>query len=240
MNQPIVLVTGSSSGFGMLSVIELAKNGFYVIATLREMNRDGDLRKLIEKHRLNDSIMLHNLDVTSSESIEGIKKLISKMGRIDILINNAGYAGAGFAEEVPLDEYRKQFETNLFGVIAVTQAVLPMMRKQRRGKIINMSSISGLTAFPGLSPYVSSKYALEGFSESLRLEVKPFGIDVVLIEPGSYQTKIWRKGKKLAKQTVGEDSPYFPFFKWRSDRGGKSHHKNCPSKRAKKSKISNW
>ncbi len=215
MNKSIALVTGASSGFGMLSTIELAKKGFYVIATMRDINRQTDLLAHIQQNHLEEAILLHPLDVTSFESIQNVKKLLIEMGRIDVLINNAGYAAAGFAEEVPLEEYRRQFETNFFGVIAVTQAVLPIMRKQQHGKIINISSISGLSAFPGLSPYVSSKYALEGFSESLRLEVQPFGIDVILIEPGSYITKIWSKGREIeiAEKNLQEHSPYYSYIK---------------------------
>jgi NAD(P)-dependent dehydrogenase (short-subunit alcohol dehydrogenase family) len=123
-----------------------------------------------------------------------------------VLVNNAGFALGGFCEELSVEEYRLQFETNVFGVISVTQAVLPVMRKNRTGRIINMSSISGKFGFPGLSPYTASKHALEGFSESLRLEVKPFGIDVVLVEPGSYQTNIW---SSIDNTSIRSDSPYY-------------------------------
>ncbi|WP_345290140.1 SDR family NAD(P)-dependent oxidoreductase, partial [Streptomyces gulbargensis] len=136
-----------------------------------------------------------------------------KQGRIDVLVNNAGYAGAGFSEEVSVEEYKAQFETNVFGVMAVTQAILPLMRRQMSGKIINVSSISGRVGFPGLSPYIASKHALEGYSESLRLELKPFGVDVVLIEPGSYQTNIWTTGKKVAEKSLEKDSPYYETMK---------------------------
>ena len=123
-------------------------------------------------------------------------------GKVDVLINNAGYAGAGFVEEVSMEEYRKQFETNVFGVLAVTKAFLPLMRKQGQGCIINISSISGKVAFPGLSPYIASKHAIEGWSESLRLEMQPFGVKVVLIEPGSYKTNIWSTGKQVAVESL--------------------------------------
>ena len=120
-------------------------------------------------------------------------------------MNNAGVAVGGFSEELLLEDYRRQFETNFFGVIGITQAILPIMRAQGRGRIINLSSISGKMGFPALSPYVASKHALEGYSESLSLEVQPFGIDVVLIEPGSYQTNIWSAVNSIQFPSV---SPY--------------------------------
>lgn len=191
MSKKTAIVTGSSSGFGLLCVIELAKSGFEVIATMREVNKASSLLKMAKELDLLEHIHVHPLDVTSSESIDELKKYLSDFQSIDALVNNAGFALGGFSEEISIEEYRLQFETNFFGVIAVTQAVLPFMRSKRRGRIINMSSISGRIGFPGLSAYVSSKHALEGYSESLRLELKPFGIDVALIEPGSYQTNIW-------------------------------------------------
>lgn len=212
MPKKTVLITGASSGFGMLAAHRLAKAGYDVIATMRNMGKKNLLMKSIEDNGLSDRVTLLKLDVTSADSIQALTHFLNKKGKIDILINNAGYAFGGFGEEITVDEYREQFETNFFGVIAVTQAVLPFMRSQRSGKIINMSSISGLIGFPGLSPYVSSKHALEGFSESLRLEVKPFGIDVILVEPGSYSTNIWTTGKKVALVSMEASSPYYQYM----------------------------
>lgn len=209
MDKQHAVVTGASGGFGLLTSIELAKKGFYVTATMRDIKKKIALITEAERCGVKDYIEVVPLDVTSNESIIHLKGYIEEKGRIDVLLNNAGFAGAGFAEEVSLEEYRQQFETNFFGVIGVTQAILPTMRKQGRGKIINMSSISGRVGFPGLSPYVSSKYALEGWSESLRLELKPFGIEVVLIEPGSYQTSIWTSGKQVTDKSLRKDSPYY-------------------------------
>ena len=126
---------------------------------------------------------------------------------MDLLINNAGYANGGFVEEIPVEEYRKQFETNFWSYIDYS-ACFTIYERTKSGKIINISSISGQVGFPGLSPYVSSKYALEGWSESLRLEVKPFGINVALVEPGSYNTNIWEVGKQLAENHSETTSPY--------------------------------
>lgn len=213
MEKRIAVVTGSSSGFGLLTSLELAQKGFHVIATMRDMKKGLSLVKQAERLGVNARIQLFELDVTSNHSITNWRIFMEKLGRIDVLVNNAGYAGAGFVEEIPVEEYRKQFETNVFGVIGVTQAVLPMMRKQRKGRIITISSISGRVGFPGLSPYVSSKHALEGWSESLRLEMKPFGIDVVIIEPGSFQTNIWSSGKQVTENSLKIDSPYYEKMK---------------------------
>ncbi len=205
MNRKTAIVTGTSSGFGMYCAIELAKAGFNVVSTMRNVGRAEALLKLADENKVSDQIFLHALDVTSTDSIQIFKGYIKELPNIDVLVNNAGYALGGFSEELSINEYRLQFETNVFGVMAVTQSVLPFMRKNKRGRIINMSSISGKFGFPGLSPYTASKHALEGYSESLRLELRPFGIDVVLIEPGSYQTNIWSSIDNL---TIDSQSPY--------------------------------
>jgi NAD(P)-dependent dehydrogenase (short-subunit alcohol dehydrogenase family) len=206
MKRKKAIVTGTSSGFGMLCAVELAKAGFEVISTVKSLDKAENLLRLAEEKGVSDFIQLQTLDVTSEESVRDFADYLSKFSRLDVLVNNAGFALGGFCEELSVDEYRLQFETNVFGVIAVTQAVLPIMRKNRTGRIINMSSISGKFGFPGLSPYTASKHALEGWGESLRLELKPFGIDVVLVEPGSYQTNIW---SSIDNTTVNRDSPYY-------------------------------
>ncbi|KXY37386.1 oxidoreductase [Bacillus mycoides] len=208
MNKKIAIITGASSGFGLLTTLELAKKDYFVIATMRNLEKQIDLISQATKLDLQQNIKVQQLDVTDQGSIHNFQLFLNEINRIDILINNAGYATGGFVEEIPVEEYRKQFETNLFGAISITQLVLPYMREQKNGKIINISSISGQVGFPGLSPYVSSKYALEGWSESLRLEVKPFGIDVALLEPGSYNTNIWEVGKQLAENQSDTTSPY--------------------------------
>ena len=210
MNNKIAIVTGSSSGFGLLSAVELACAGFTVIAGMRNLKKSDTLMELAKSKQADKRIRVHPLDVTSKESIAAFNSFLSELPSIDVLVNNAGFARGGFSEELTLEDYRAQFETNFFGVIAVTQAVLPFMRARKQGRIINISSISGRFGFPGLSAYASSKHALEGYSESLRLEVKPFGIDVSLIEPGSYQTNIWSSMDQLE---VKEISPYLPYMK---------------------------
>lgn len=208
MDKKIAVITGASSGFGLLTTLELAKKDYLVIATMRNLNKQEDLISQATKLNLQQNIKIQPLDVTNQNSIHNFQLFLKEINSVDLLINNAGYAHGGFVEEIPVEEYRKQFETNLFGAISITQLVLPYMREQKSGKIINISSISGQVGFPGLSPYVSSKYALEGWSESLRLEVKPFGIDVALIEPGSYNTNIWEVGKQLATNQSDTSSPY--------------------------------
>lgn len=213
MENQIAIVTGSSSGFGLLTSLELARRGFRVIATMRNLQKGTELTKKAEELGITRYIEIYELDVTIEKSIQDFKRTLEALARVDILVNNAGYAGAGFVEEIPIDEYRQQFETNLFGLIAVTQAVLPMMRQQGIGKIINISSISGRIGFPGMSPYVASKYALEGWSECLRLEMMPFGIEVALVEPGSYKTNIWSTGKQVTEKSQLDDSPYYETMK---------------------------
>ncbi|HHK5597119.1 oxidoreductase [Bacillus cereus group sp. BceL035] len=208
MNKKVAIITGSSSGFGLLTTLELAKKDYLVIATMRNLEKQANLLSQATQLNLLHNITVQQLDVTDQNSIHNFQLFLKEINRVDLLINNAGYANGGFVEEIPVEEYRKQFETNLFGAISITQLVLPYMRVQKNGKIINITSISGQVGFPGLSPYVSSKYALEGWSESLRLEVKPFGIDVALVEPGSYNTNIWEVGKQLATNQSDTTSPY--------------------------------
>jgi NAD(P)-dependent dehydrogenase (short-subunit alcohol dehydrogenase family) len=203
----VALITGTSSGFGLGTTIALAQKGCFVIAAMRDLTKRGRLLEAAEQAGVSERIEVVQLDVTVPPMIESlVDEVIDRHGRIDVLINNAGYAAGGFVEELPLEEWRRQFETNVFGLIAVTRAVLPHMRAQRSGTIINVSSISGRIGFPGLAPYSASKHAVEGFSESLRLEMLPHGVHVVLIEPGSYRTSIWEKGLEQTKDLPA--SPY--------------------------------
>lgn len=206
--RPIALVTGASSGFGMHASSALVKAGFTVIASMRDVSKRGPLDKIAKMHIATEHMEVISLDVTSPQQIEEcIREIVTRHGQIDLLVNNAGYACGGFTEELPSEEWRKQFDVNVFGLIDVTRAVLPHMRERRSGRIINISSISGRFGFPGLGPYAASKHAVEGFSESLRLELLPFGIHVTLIEPGSYRTSIWQKG--LQQQSA--HSPASPY-----------------------------
>lgn len=183
------IVTGANSGFGKLITLRLAQQGYTVIAGVRQETNAKKLAEEVKNAALSESIHIEALDVTDTQSIQAFQKRLNAYAPIHLLVNNAGTAYAGFAEDVPVDQYREQFEVNVFGVMEMTQAVLPLMTSG--AKIFNMSSISGLMGMPALSPYVSSKFALEGYTESLRIELAAFGIQAALIEPGSFQTNIW-------------------------------------------------
>jgi NAD(P)-dependent dehydrogenase (short-subunit alcohol dehydrogenase family) len=207
-NQKVAIVTGASSGIGLLTSIELARNGFRVVATMRTPAKRTKLDEAAAYAHVTENIDVRRLDVTEfSTHTDFVAEVVNSYGRIDALVNNAGFAMAGFAEDCTLEELRDQFETNFFGAVSMTKAVLPVMRKQNRGHLIQISSIAGRCAHPVLSSYSGSKYALEGWSESLRLEMKPLGINVVLIEPGSFQTDIWEANAHVAKRVFDPASP---------------------------------
>jgi len=204
----IVFITGCSSGFGLVSSVYLASKGYQVIATMRNLDKRHDLLNECKPAGCNIDIL--QLDVTDVSSIDKAVDIVYKRyGRIDVLVNNAGYAICGFFEDLSEEDIRKQMDTNFFGVQNVTRRVIPIMRQKRQGKIINISSISGLYALPGLGAYNASKWALEGFSESLRYELKVFGIDVILIEPGPYKTKIFTDNACYARGFNDKKSLYY-------------------------------
>lgn len=208
LNGRTALVTGASSGFGLLISLELARRGFRVAACMRRPEASEPLRSAAREEGTEERITVFRMDVTDETSVRTAVRLASGQlgGSLDVLVNNAGAAWGGFAEEVPLDVWREQMETNFIGAVSVTRAILPLMRERGRGHIIQMSSISGVVGFPGFAPYAASKFALEGFSESLALEVRPFGIQVSIVEPGAYGTAIWDKG--FARISAAPQSPY--------------------------------
>ena len=186
----IALITGCSSGIGYETALTLARNGFCTYAGVRNTKNSDALEKKIAKEKLDLNIL--QLDVNDKSSIENaVNQIKTEEKRIDVLINNAGYGLVGFFEELRLDEIRSQFETNFFGVLTVTKKVIPLMREQKSGTIINISSGAGQVGFPGISAYVSTKFAIEGFSESLMYELFPFGIRVIIIEPGVIKTNFF-------------------------------------------------
>lgn len=208
MPERIAVITGTSSGIGLLSAIELARKGFRVVASMRDLGRRDRLDQAANTAGVADRLDVRRLDVTEFASISGfVDSVVRDQGRIDVLINNAGFAVAGFAEDMKLDEIRRQFETNFFGNVALTQAVLPTMRQQRFGHILMISSIAGQHGSLGISSYSASKFALEGWSESLRMEVNALGIKVVLVEPGSYETDIWTRNAVLGEKFRDGTSP---------------------------------
>lgn len=182
MNAKVVLVTGASSGIGEATALKLKKLGYTVYAAARRVDR---MRTLADA-----GVRVLAMDVTSDASMEaGVKEIIGQSGRIDVLVNNAGYGSYGAVEDVPMDEARAQFEVNVFGAVRLTQLVLPHMRKQRSGTIVNITSMGGKIHTPLGAWYHGTKFALEGISDALRMEVAPFGIDVVVVEPGGIKTE---------------------------------------------------
>jgi NAD(P)-dependent dehydrogenase (short-subunit alcohol dehydrogenase family) len=208
MPDKIALITGASSGFGLLTSIELAKAGFRVVATMRDLGRRQRLDQAATAAGVAAQLDIRPLDVTNFSALSAfVDGVVRDYSRIDLLVNNAGFAVAGFAEDIKLEELRYQFETNFFGTVAMSKAVLPTMRRQRSGHIIQVSSIAGLHGSVTLSSYSASKHALEGWSESLRLEINSLGIKVVLVEPGAFQTDIWTRGAVMGEQATKETSP---------------------------------
>lgn len=203
-----VLITGTSSGFGLLTATHLAKKGYTVIATMRDLEKQSELLLRAEKEKIRERLMIAKMDVTKQKEVKALYfRIKEQFGKLDVLINNAGFALGGFLEELSEEDWYRQFETNFFGVVRVTKTFLPLLKKNGGGKIINISSISGYFGFPGLGPYVASKHALEGFSESLRFELLDENIFVSLVEPASYKTKIWEKG--LATLDLQKERPVF-------------------------------
>jgi len=180
-NEQVVLITGASSGIGKQTAITMIGLGYKVYAVARRAEEMEDLKEL-------GGYPL-SMDVTKESEIRKVvEQILEESGKIDVLINNAGYATQGPVEQVPVDEARKMFEVNLFGLGLLTQMVLPSMRERRSGKIINISSGAGKVYFAMGAWYVASKHAVEGWSDCLRVEMKPFNVDVVLIEPGAIST----------------------------------------------------
>src|ERR671914_3068936 len=207
-NHKVAVVTGSSTGgIGYETSLILARNGFLTYATMRNLNKSENIKLVATKENL--PIQIKQLDVTDDVSVtNAIQAISSEAGRIDVLVNNAGYGLNGAFEDLDMDEIKAQYETNLFGLIRTTQAVLPIMRKQKSGTIVNISSGAGRFGLPGASAYVSTKFALEGLSESISYELEPFGIRVVIIEPGVIRTNIMNSSTS-AKKALDSKSPYF-------------------------------
>jgi NAD(P)-dependent dehydrogenase (short-subunit alcohol dehydrogenase family) len=186
-NQNIAVVTGSSTGIGFETSLLLARNGFYTYATMRDTHKSDNIEKIANNENLPLKVL--SMDVDNDDSVmNAIHKILHEKKSIDILVNNAGYGLFGALEDMSLDEIKRQFDTNLFGAIRTIKEVLPSMRKQKNGIIINVTSIAGVVGIPAECAYVSSKFALEGLSESISYELQPFGIKVILVEPGVINT----------------------------------------------------
>ena len=205
-DQRVVVVTGSSSGIGLETSLTLARNDFLTYATMRSLEKGATIKILAEKEKLPIKVM--QLDVTDSQSVNNaIQTIVSEAGRIDVLVNNAGYVLGGAFEDLAMNEIKAQYETNLFGLIRTTQAALPIMRKQKSGIIVNISSANGIFGYPGISAYVSTKFAVEGLSESMAYELEPLGIKIVLIEPWFIKTNVVN-AIVVAKKARDPGSPY--------------------------------
>jgi len=202
----IAVVTGSSGGIGLATAIELARKGFFTYATVRNPAKAGAVMEAAKKEGL--SVAVAQLDVNDDYSVKrAVEKILGEKDRIDVLVNNAGYGLGGAFEDTSMEEVRAQYETNVFGLMRTMQAVLPAMRKQRSGTIVNISSGAGRLGYPGASVYVSSKHAIEGLSESIAYELEPFGIRVVLVEPGVVKTN-FANDMVFAKNANEPNSPY--------------------------------
>jgi NAD(P)-dependent dehydrogenase (short-subunit alcohol dehydrogenase family) len=225
-NKKVAVVTGSSTGIGYETSLILARNGFLTYATMRNLNKSENIKSVATKENL--SIRIKQLDVTDDVSVKNaIQSISSEAGHIDVLVNNAGYGLNGAFEDLAMDEIKAQYETNVFGLIRTTQAVLPIMRRQKSGTIVNISSGAGRFGFPTGSAYVSTKFAVEGLSESMSYELEPFGINVVIVEPGVIRTN-FGDGLIVARKSQDPNSPYSQMMQ-RSAAGFEKMMKNASS-----------
>src|SRR5919202_1784334 len=212
--EEVAVVTGSSTGIGSETSLALAKNGYLTYATMHKTEGGGS--KQIADIAKNENLPLNvlQLDVENDKSVlDAVNRIGTENSRIDVVVNNAGYALVGALEETSMDEIKAQFETNFFGAVRVMQAVIPAMRENRHGRIVNITSMGGRIAIPLDSIYHATKLALEGLSESVQYEVEPFGIKIILVEPGAVGSNFWKNLKMASKTSSGNnnnngDPPY--------------------------------
>ena len=200
--EKVAVITGTSSGIGFETALALAREGYHTYATMRDITKSDKIKEIEKKESLKIDVL--ELDVDNEDSAKtAIRQILEQKQRIDVLVNNAGWGLWGCVEDVSVDEFRAQFETNFFSIIRLIQEVTPTMRKQGSGTIVNVSSVAGRIGFPASPAYISSKFALEGLSESLRLEMAPFGVNVVIIEPGVIKTNFLNP-MKMAKRSESD------------------------------------
>ena len=205
--EKVAVITGTSSGIGFETALAFAREGYYTYATMRDTSKGDRIKEISQKENLKIDVL--ELDVDKEDSVKiAIKQILDQKQRIDVLVNNAGWGIWGCVEDVSIDEFKAQFETNFFGIIRLIQEVGPTMREKGSGTIVNISSYAGRIGFPVSPAYSSSKFAMEGLSESLRLEMAPFGVNVIIIEPGIVDTNFFKPmkmAKKLESDTVYKD-----------------------------------
>ena len=197
---PRVLVTGTSTGIGQATTVELAKRGWNVFATMRNLNKSGPLERSLLQARVRDQVEIECLDVVDAASIRNaVAAILSRTsGQLDAIVHNAGVAVGAAFEDLPDAEGRRVMETNFFGVLALTRAVLPTFRDQRRGRIVIVSSDAAFFGQPANSIYSASKWAVEGWAEGIAYELQMFGIEIILVEPGPYRTDIWQNSSRIS------------------------------------------
>lgn len=204
-----VLITGTSSGIGLASAVELAKRGWSVVATMRDLSKRGELDRQLQSAGVSDRVRVAQLDVTDSQSIDALVAGLDLPNRpLDAVVHNAGIGAGGAFEDLDDALFRRVMETNFFGVLALTRRLLPAFRAQRHGRIVIISSETAFAGQPAISPYVASKWAAEGWAESLAYELEPFNIQISLIEPGASRTNIWKSSPRI----IPENSVYRPLM----------------------------
>ena len=201
-----VLITGTSSGFGLVTVVELAKRGWHVFATMRNLDKRERLEAALEAAGVAQNVEIGQLDVTDPASVRGAveRTLAATGGRLDAVVHNAGVAVGGAFEDMSDEQLRRVMETNFFGVLELTRALMPTFRRQRAGRIVIVSRESAFAGQPANSIYCASKWAIEGWAEAVAFEVTQFGIEIALVEPGPYLTDIWDSSPRVSPP----DSPY--------------------------------
>jgi NAD(P)-dependent dehydrogenase (short-subunit alcohol dehydrogenase family) len=207
---PTVLITGTSSGFGLVTAVELAKRGWNVIATMRDLTKRAALDRAAASAGVTNLVRIEQLDVTDVKSIDrALRDLDLQRRPLDAVVHNAGVAVGGAFEDLSDVHVRRVMDVNYFGVLALTQRLLPSFRAQRRGRIVIVSSESAFAGQPANSPYCASKWAIEGWAESVAYELEHFGIEIILIEPGAYRTNIWESSPRVLPET----SAYRPLLR---------------------------
>lgn len=211
-DQDAVLVTGATRGLGRATALGLAERGFRVFAGYRDPSQLADLQAAAEARRT--TVETVRLDVTDRGAVDAaVAEVVGRAGGLYAVVNNAGVTLRGYFEDLTEDEARRIFEVNVFGVMNVTRAVLPHLRRAGRGRIVALSSIGGRIGAPALAPYVASKFAVEGFAESLSLETAPLGVQVVIVEPGIVDTEIWDHARRTARGAADPAGPYYHWFR---------------------------